>query len=756
MLLSVLSFFLGVLCLQQWSALPDFFTLITLLLFAIVLAFYNYWRTAFFLAGFLFVSVSAHYHLSRQLSADLQAKEILIQGDILGLPEYNERRVRFDFKVTQASVTLPDKLRLSWYYPPQKVTAGQSWKFFVKLKQPHGTLNPGGFDYEKWLFARHIGATGYIRKAEQAKLLATQSAWESISMLRQTLLDLLAQQTIRPASRAIIRALTLGDRGAISAQQWQVFSQTGTSHLMAISGLHIGLVAGIVYYLLFRIWLRVPANNYSAPQVAALCSFFAALLYAALAGFSIPTQRALIMLSVLMLATTLRRHIKVLNSIALAIFLVLLIDPFATLSLGFYLSFLAVFFILYVLSARLGRRNRFFSSIKIHAVVGLSLVPLLLFFFQSASIIAPIANLMAVPVVSFIVVPLSLLAVALLSVAPALAAVLLQLADLVIQVLWQMLLILAEWPNAYIVRPAPAFWQMLLAIFGAVLLLAPKGIPSRYLGVLFILPVFFADPIKPAVGEVNLTLLDVGQGLAVVVQTAEHSLVFDTGARFSESFDMGSNVVMPFLRFQRITALDKLIISHADNDHIGGAESILNTIPVTQVLSSVPQKLATYHALECTTGYRWTWDQVDFSILSPPARLFADENNNSCVLKIDARSGSALLTGDIEQHAEHYLVQNAPEFLKSAVLIAPHHGSKTSSSLAFLQSVQPDIVLIPADAPNRFAFPHTEVIARYQQIDAHYLITGRTGAIAVTFAQGRTEIEAYRQSHSHYWNGKLE
>ncbi|NOQ14097.1 MAG: DNA internalization-related competence protein ComEC/Rec2 [Methyloprofundus sp.] len=752
MFLSVLSFFLGVLLVQQLSMLPGTLFLVILLIFILLLAYLKYWRVTLILCGFLFSSVYAHYYLSNQLSADLQAEKILIQGEVIGLPEHNAHRVRFDFEVIQAAVPLPQKLRLSWYHPKQRVTAGQRWQFFVKLKRPHGTLNPGGFDYEKWLFARHIGATGYIRQAGKAKLLATKPLWLSLSVMRQTFIDLLQQQQLSSDSRALIKALTLGDKSSISTQQWQVLSKSGTSHLMAISGLHIGLVAGIIYFLVFQSWVRVPSNMYSAPQIAAVFSLIAAFFYAALAGFAIPTQRALIMLSMLMLTILLRRHVQTLNIFATAILLVLLIDPLAVLSMGFYLSFLSVFFIGYVLSARLGRQSRLFSTLKIHIVVGLSLLPVLLFFFQRVSIIAPIANMIAVPVVSFVLVPLSLLAVALLQLVPDISAVLLQIVDMVFQALWSVLVILSELPVANIVRPQPAVWKMGVAMLGILLLLAPRAVPGRYLGVLFILPLFLLDKAKPSIGEVTLTLLDVGQGLAVVVQTTEHSLVFDTGARFSDKFDMGSNVVVPFLHAQHMMTLDKLIISHADNDHIGGAQAVLSSIPVRQVLSSVPEQLSAHNAMACVAGDAWRWNQVDFHILSPPVQGFNNENNNSCVLKIDTKQGSILLTGDIEATAEYYLTNHVPEQLKSDVLIAPHHGSKTSSKMAFLQAVSPSIILIPADAPNRFSFPHADVLARYKQLGAQYFVTGQTGAITVKFNKGKAEVEAYRDRHSHYWN----
>ncbi len=752
MLLSVLSFFLGVLFCQQWTELPNTVAIVLTLMLAMLMAYYNYKRITFFLLGIVYATVFAGYFLSAHLSPELQGKELLIQGDIIGLPEYNTRRVRFDFKVTNAPVPLPDKIRLSWYFPEQTVAAGQSWRFQVKLKQPHGTMNPGGFDYEKWLFIRHIGATGYIRHTETATLLATVPYWQSISVLRQNIADLLAQHDITPTSLALIKALSIGDKSQISAPQWQVLSKTGTNHLMAISGLHIGLIAGMVYGLFFKCWLRLPSNGYSAPQVAACFAFIAALFYAALAGFSIPTQRALIMLGLFMLTIVIRRHVKTLNAFALALLAVILLDPMAVLAAGFYLSFLAVFCIVYVLSSRLGREHRFLSSLKIHAVVALSLLPVLLFFFQRVSLIAPFANMIAVPVVSLVVVPLSLLAVILLQIAPEVAGFLLQFIDHILQILWRVLEYLVELPMASVVRPKPQIWQMLVAMLGVLLLLAPRGVPGRFLGIVMLLPVFLGKPDKPALGEMQLTLLDVGQGLAVVVETANYALVFDTGARFSEKFDMGRNVILPYLYYRNITHLDKLIISHADNDHIGGAAALLNAIPVRQVLSSVPHQLSAYHATQCSAGNKWQWDRLSFQFLSPPEQLFQHENDNSCVLRIDTPGSSVLLTGDIERVAEDYLVQNSSDFLQADILIAPHHGSKTSSSAAFLAKVQPELILIPADSPNRFGFPHADVLQRYEAIAAKYFITGETGALRIKITQTHNQLESYREAHSHYWN----
>ena len=750
MLFSVLSFGFGCWWVQQWRELPSMLVLTCLVLLVPIFVYFKYRRIVYFLLGVLWTSLIAQQHLDKVLKPALQGQEFLIQGVVSGLPDYNARRVRFDFKLTQAA-HLPDKVRLSWYYPKQKVRAGQHWEFVVKLKVPHGSFNPGGFDYEKWLFQHNIGATGYVRHVEKARLLAEPSALFNISAWRQSLTELLDKQSLNADSLALVKALTLADKSQMTQQQWQVLSASGTNHLMAISGLHIGLVAGLAYATAFFICLRVPHSNYCAPQVAAAFSWVLAFFYATLAGFSVPTQRALIMLAVWVAATLLRRHVQAINVFAIALLLVLLYSPLVVLSAGFYLSFLAVFIIIYAMSARLGQEHYLLKSFRLHCVIGLSLLPVLLFFFQSVSLIAPVANMIAVPVISFIVVPLSLLALVFLPYLPEFANFILQGVEVVLHLLWQVLLRLVDLPFASIVRPQPEGWQIAVALVGVLLLLAPRGIPGRYLGAVLLLPLFVLEPDRPAVGTASLTLLDVGQGLAVVVQTAEHTLLFDAGAKFSDTFDMGRRVVLPFLHYQQVTQLDMLIISHGDNDHIGGAEAVLQTLPTHQLLIGVPQKLQNYNPIACRAGQSWQWDRVNFRILSPPEQAFHSENNNSCVLQVQTDKGSYLLTGDIEQAAETYLSLNNAS-LQADVLVAAHHGSKTSSSVAFLAQVQPRVVLIPAAIPNRFGFPHAEVLARYVQHNIQYFVTGKQGALTVSLLADKVNVESYRQSHGHYWN----
>ncbi|HEY5139239.1 MAG TPA: DNA internalization-related competence protein ComEC/Rec2, partial [Methylococcales bacterium] len=381
------------------------------------------------------------------------------------------------------------------------------------------------------------------------------------------------------------------------------------------------------------------------------------------------------------------------------------------------------------------------------------LAPLLLLFFQQVSLISPLANFIAVPVISLLVVPFSLLAVLVMFVSPLIANKLFMIVEATLQGLWWLLVRLAELPFATINHPQPSVWALVFAIPGILLLLAPVGMPSRWLSLVMFLPLVFTAPDKPETGDIKLTLLDVGQGLSIVVQTANHWLVYDTGAKFSTESDLGQSVLLPFLRLQGAGKIDKLIISHGDNDHIGGAVSLMLGIPVEQVLTSVPRQLSDYTPVMCAAGQSWTWDKVRFTLLSPQ-HAFVSENDNSCVLKIQSEKGSVLLTGDIEALAESWLVETYGNNLKANVLIAPHHGSKTSSSPKFLQAIQPEYVLIPSGYRNQFGHPHQDVLARYKQIKAKWLSSADSGAITIKVEDGLWAVQPMRDTESKYWNVK--
>jgi competence protein ComEC len=754
MLVSTLLYLAGVLLVQQLPTLPAIQWLMVGIVIVGLMAWLRFWRGLFFMMGITWAVLFAMNRLSDRLPESLEGIDIPVKGVIADLPEQDEKRARFDFVITDSTRDLPSKVKLSWYYPRHEIKAGQHWSFTVKLKRPHGNLNPGAFDYERWLFMEGIGATGYVRNNPAPALLPDEPAWYSISAGRQRIVDRLSQLPGDTQSIALVKALAIGDGSSIPQEQWEVFRKTGTLHLMVISGSHIGLIAGLVYFVALRLWVWTNLLAWPPQRVAAMSALAVAILYSALAGFSIPTQRAVVMLAVFMAAIILQRNIHSLNTLAVAMLAVLLLDPLAVLSAGFWLSFLAVAVIVYAVAGRLGKPGYFEGVIKINWATTVALSPLLLFFFQQVSIIAPLANLIAVPVVSFLAVPLSLLTVMVMFVSPALAGKLLFLVDAVLQGLWWILNELAAAPLSAINHAEPSVWALCFAIPGVLIMLAPAGMPARWLGLLMFLPLAFTKPEQPETGNFKMTLLDVGQGLSAVVQTSHHVLVYDTGAKFSEQSDMGQSVLLPFLRKQDVDRIDSLVVSHGDNDHIGGAESLLAGIEVEQVLTSVPRQLSSHSPIACAAGQSWHWDGVTFTVLSPRSSGFVSENDNSCVLKIQSEKNSVLLTGDIEAAAESWLVGVYGEQLKADVLIAAHHGSKTSSTPMFLQTVQPDYVLIPAGYRNQFGFPHQFVLKRYQGIKAKWLNVAEQGAIFVEADKESLAVQSMRAVESKYWNSR--
>jgi competence protein ComEC len=751
MTVSALLFLTGIVLVQQLPELPGGAWLTAGTALAGIMAWRRNWRCLFFMLGLLWAVVFATIRLSDRLPEALEGKEVQIRGYIADLPEKNDNGVRFDFVVTESEQPLPPKIRLSWYYPEQDVKAGQFWSFTVRLKRPHGNINPGGFDYERWLFSEGIGATGYVRSHPKPGLLALKPAWHYASVWRQSIADRLSDILEDSPNLGLIKALTIGDGSSIDQQQWELFRKTGTTHLVVISGSHIGLVSGLIYFVALKLWARTGLLRWSPQKIASVTALSVAVFYSALAGFSVPTQRSVIMLAVAMAALILQRNTRPFNILASALFAVLLYDPLAVLSAGFWLSFLAVGLIVFSVAERLGNTGYFLTAIKLHWVTSIGLAPLLLLFFQQVSIIAPLANLIAVPIISLLIVPLSLLAIIVMFAAPPAASFLFLPVDWMLQGLEWVLTAMADIPQATISHEQPSVWALFFAIPALLLALAPFGTPSRWLSLAMLLPLIFTGSKRPEPGEIRLTLLDVGQGLAAAVQTAGHWLIFDTGAKFSDDSDMGKNVLLPFLRTEGAEQIDRLVVSHGDNDHIGGALSLMRSMSTKQVMTSVPGQFSGSEPVKCAAGQSWQWDRVTFTMLSPGSERMAGDNDNSCVLKIESDRGAVLLTGDIEASAESWLVSAYGKELKANVLIAPHHGSKTSSTESFLEMVKPDFILIPAGYRNQFGHPHRVVLGRYRQINATVLNSADSGAIQVDIKKSNIQVQALRRTDRKYW-----
>ncbi len=687
---------------------------------------------------------------------------MLIEGYIAEIPQKTERGVRFTFDVTDATrdereVKIPNRILLNSYTRDRRFGVGEHWRFVVRLKRPHGFQNPGGFDYEGYLFGNGIRATGYIRRAEQPGGLLRHSPVYAIDRLRQGLGNRIRQLLAQHELVGIVVALANGDRRGITDAQWNTLRRTGTNHLMAISGLHIGLVAGFVFFLTRWLWALSGTTvlRWPAPKVAAVAALVAALVYAALAGFSVPTQRAMIMLAVAMGAVLLQRRLPPTYLLAIALMLVLFHDPLSVMGAGFWLSFAAVAVIVLFIHGRTGARIDWRRLGYLQWGIALGLLPLMLVFFQQVSLVGPLANLVAVPVFGLLVVPLTLLgAVGLFFLPAALSGFIFQAALWPLALVWAMLEYLAGLPYSLWVQHSPGYWALACGLIGTAMLLAPAGWPARWLGAVWLLPTFLLRPPAPATAEIWFTLLDVGQGLSAVVRTQTHTLVYDTGPRFSARFDTGRAVVVPYLRSQGIHRIDTLIISHGDNDHIGGAQSVLETLEVVRVLSSVPARLSNAHA--CRRGQRWRWDGVDFAILHPPAGSSLRGNNASCVLRVASPYGNVLLPGDIEAKAERELVAHERSQLNASVLVVPHQGSKTSSTEPFVEAVLPQLALFPVGYRNRFGHPHADVKQRYLIHGAQSYESPMHGAVEIRLRRGGIETSSYRERNRKYWFHRYE
>lgn len=713
------------------------------------------------LCGFLWTLLNAHALLQKELLPRDEGKSLDAEGVVVSLPETRGESVRFNFRIDDLQqyghpvLSNPGKVRLSWYEGRQEIRPGERWKLTIRLKRPHGYMNPGGFDYESWLFQNRLRATGYVVDDEGNTRLHHAGRFNPDS-LRFVLGEKIREVLPPDPLTGFIPALAVGDRSGLGDAQWQVLTATGTNHLIAISGLHIGLVAGLVYLAMLQAWgaMRVffpaPLGDVPAIRAAAAGAMVAALAYALLAGFALPTQRALVMLWVYF-GLKLYDY-KVISSDALgtALIAVLLIDPFAPMSASFWLSFSAVAVILYGISYRVHvQHRRLLEWSRVQYIVSMGLVPVLALYYQQIPTLSLLANMFAVPWVSFIVIPLVLGGCMLLLID---LDWLLELALVSLHVFWRVLDLFTLWEFQLlpVTQPGPATMAVISA--GVLILLLPRGIAPRWLGLIWLAPLFFPGKPGPLFGEVNMTVLDVGQGLAVVVSTQKHNLLYDTGPAYASGFNTGTAVVLPFLRNSGIHELDLLVQSHGDNDHIGGLQAIMGEIPISRVISSVPDQIPHPQVRECRDGQSWYWDGVHFQVLHPAQTAGLSANNRSCAVRVHTQDFSLLLSGDIEKSAERSLVQRHGPGLRADVLVVPHHGSKTSSTRDFIRSVAPGIAILPVGYRNRFGLPNRDVVARYREHGADLLSTAGSGAIRIRATRAGMEVTRHREKQRRFWH----
>ncbi|WP_223555053.1 DNA internalization-related competence protein ComEC/Rec2 [Pseudomonas sp. BF-R-01] len=707
---------LGLLALRFLPVLPPVWLWLVLPVTGLMALPFRTCPLAFFLFGISWAGANAQWALDDRLPAHLDGETRWVEGRVTGLPQNNDGVVRFELAdVRSRQAKVPQRMRLAWYDGPP-VNSGERWRLAVKLKRPAGLLNPHAFDYDAWLLAQRIGATGTIKDGERLR----EARWAWRDSIRQRL------QTVDAQGRTgALIALVLGDGAGLSREDWQVLQDTGTVHLLVISGQHIGLLAGVVYLLIaglarYGVW---PHRLPWLPWACAL-AFAAALGYGLLAGFEVPVRRACVMIGLVLLWRLRFRHLGAWWPLLLALNAVLLLDPLASLQPGFWLSFAAVAVLIFTFGGRLGPWRWWQTWTRAQWLIAIGLGPLLLVLGLPISLSGPVANLLAVPWISLLVLPPALMGTLLMPL-PYVGEGLLWLAGGLIDWLFKGLGLMAGQLPAWVPTAIP-LWIWALGMLGAFLLLMPRGVPLRPLGwPLLLLLVFPPRPLLPE-GIAEVWQLDVGQGLAILVRTRHHTLLYDTGPRFGD-FDLGERVVLPAMRKLGVNELDLMLISHADADHAGGARAVANGLPIKQVLSGDPLALpAELHADACESGQQWTWDGVRFQLWQWPSAT--DRNQKSCVLQIEANGERLLLTGDIDSAAERALL-DSPLAVPTDWLQAPHHGSRSSSSMALLTALQPKAVLISRGNGNSFGHPHPTVMARYKKRGMEIHDSAEQGAI---------------------------
>ncbi|RQZ11696.1 DNA internalization-related competence protein ComEC/Rec2 [Burkholderia sp. Bp9031] len=762
--------------------------------------------------GFGYAAARAEWRLRDSLPVEWEGRDIVVTGVIRGLPVIDDTGARLLFAVESNDARLarfPPVIRLSWrtYRAPvardaiPDLRAAQRWRLVVRLKRAHAEANPGVRDSEAAWLAAGIRAIGYVVAPERAELLDAHAAgWRaSIDRLRDALRMRIGDALGSGAShRGIVTALAVGDQSDIGDDDWRVLRNTGTSHLVAISGLHVGLVGAIAGGMVSMVWRRLrwrgraAALVMPAPYVASLAALTAAAGYAALAGFNVPAQRAWWMIAGGAAAYLAGRSVPTSAVLCAALGGVLLTDPWAVLSAGFWLSFGAVAVILMVVAgwravrefdggddnapddaAAVDRRRRLRAwctragrriaeATRVQYAVTIGLAPLTAAWFAQISVSGPLGNAFAIPWVSSVVTPIVLAGIGL----PApLDAYAFRLAHAALEPMMVLLRHLADWPAGVFWLRMPDWPVLALACVGVVWALMPRGWPLRWAAPMTWLPLVAPAPDAPPPGGFRLTVLDVGQGASVLVETARRTLLFDAGPG-AESTHAGARIVAPALRARGIRIVDSLVLSHADADHAGGAAAVYAAAEVRQLLAGIAprhrlwrdaQAAGVGDRLPCAAGQRWAWDGVVFTMLWPPRAAGAGPSNEqSCVLRIDAGGTSALLTGDIEARAERRLVSDARDALAAQILVVPHHGSRTSSVEPFLDSVEPRVAVFPVGYRNRFGHPHRTVLARYDARGIPLPRTDRDGAVRfdVAPADGGFAFERYRDAQRRYWMGR--
>lgn len=713
-------------------------------------------------AFFLLTTLSINQRLDQRLPLAKSKTSASVSGVIASLPESGGDMLRFIFEPDEVNTDVPGRIQVYWYQQRNQLKgkrqelpelrAGQHWQLQLDLRAPRGKVNFSGKDSERWYFAEGIAALGYVQAGENIRLAAAGpfdlNHWRELVKER---LELKAGHL--PFFRTIL-ALAIADRRQMSPVDRQILAATGTGHLLAISGLHIGLAAVLGFYL--GRFILLFAGTILRQRVALitpwLFAWFAALGYAALAGFGVSTQRALIMLSVATLVLLSRRAVHPFVAWLIAMAIVLLVDPFAPLRAGFWFSFAAVAVLLMLFVPRQGPMPAWRRLLLAQVGISVLLAPLGMLWFQQASLPGLVANLLAIPLVSMVIVPLILLSLMLLWVPGPLVSWLLTAADFATNWLFVWLQQLSELqPMIFSATRTPTLSSTLLAMFGAVLIFLPRGIPLRAAGFLLMIPMLLPSSREPASTVVQVDLLDVGQGLAVLVGSPDYLMLYDTGPGNGVAGDDGWSLVrasiVPMIKSTGRSP-DMIVASHADLDHAGGLNELKVQYPDSQFLASLPDSKTGVRG--CRSPESWQAGELRFTVLHPSVGLPYLGNDSSCVISVRADGFSLLLSGDISQVIEKRLAGN--DLLRHDVVTVPHHGSSTSSSQVFIHGAEPKLALVSAASNNRFGFPRKDVMDRYARAEVMTLNTAECGGIRVVAdSGGGFRLQSARTGRAAIW-----
>ncbi len=713
-----------------------------------------------FVLGFTFTNYQFALHKQVELPNEFEGQSIQVEGIVNGLPDYDKGRIRFRFLISDIREQDADSLRpligkhiqLSCYRCQFEVLSNQHWLLSVRLKRPNGYASWGSFDYEKYLFRHQISAVGYVRQKDSNHLLGTgqlsingwMNAWRW--SIKQSLYEINDAGSV---GHGVISALTIGDKTVLSKDQKHVFQSTGVSHLMAISGLHIGLVFFVTAFL-FKWLLMLVAKIFEViprQHLVLIPALLTAFFYACLAGFAVSTQRALIMLTVYSLIRLSGHEASLLKVLLIAAVTVLVIDPFSILEVGFWLSFSAVL----VIAIVCGSEQKKISLVKLQPSLWLGMLPLTLLFFGTISLISPIVNLFIVPLFCLVLIPLTLFALVFLQFGwVAISAWIFGYLSKAYETIYLGLEYLSELPIA-IINLSPMSWLQ----WSVFLIFAVSYGFNRKVKLALLVCFACSFSITPTKfnnsQQFEVVLLDVGQGLSMVVQSKDYALIYDTGPSYQSGFNAAEAVLIPYLHHNGIKQIDTVIVSHADNDHIGGYQALSKEFQITQTMTSRVDKLP--HAKRCKSGQRWKAGEIYFEILSPDTNTPQGSNNQSCVLKVSNAQFSVLLTGDIEKSVERHLFKQQVN-LNADVMLVPHQGSKTSSTTDFIDRIDPKLGLIAAGYRNHYRHPHPSVTERYEAKGVKLMNTVSSGSILMQFDENDWSVSSYRQSQKRFWHRK--